>query len=171
MIVHFAFKCSGNSIWSSYSQCTLRSSGPACSFHALSYDCSLYIDCSGTSICSNCTRWFIFSFSLMLYISIIIEEKHCFVHFVTCVLHVQYVQLIPYVLVVPENSFASNVLDIYIVIEKFFGVHFVPHVLTVPHVLVAPHVLPMLFVMIALCVFKCSVNSICSSCTSKFSFA
>ena len=54
----------------------------------------------------------------MLYIFIIIEEKNCFVHFVTCVLHVQYVQLIPYVLVVPENSSLSNMLDIFIVIEK-----------------------------------------------------
>ena len=80
----------------------------------------------------------------MFYIYIIIEGKNCFVHFVTCVLHVQYVQLIPYVLVVPEKSSLSNVLDIFIVIEKNAGVHFVPHVLTVSYVLVALHVLPML---------------------------
>ena len=84
----------------------------------------------------------------MLYIFNIIEEKNCFVHFVNCVLHLQYVQLIPNVLVVPENSSLSNVLDIFIVnAKKNAGVHFVPHVLTVPYVLVAPHVLPMIYVM------------------------
>ena len=57
------------------------------------------------------------------------------------------VLIIPFVLVVLDDSSFSNVLDILIVIKRnIAGVHFDPHILNVPSVLVVPHILLLFFV-------------------------